>query len=418
MLLRHAGALLFLLLTLVAPPALGRPTDEPARTEPGDALVHSVATGRTWVLPRGARSSGSAEDRDVLAAEHAAGGSREARPGKPLVFGDDDRVRVGDTTSFPFSAVCKLRVSYPSGKAAMGSGVLVGATTVLTAGHVVYQDDDGGWASSIEVIPGYDDGDAPYGRHYAASMMTLRGWIEDETSEYDFGALSLDEDVGAQTGYLGVRWRHFNSPYDGAILNTAGYPGDLESGEAMYFSSGPCSSATSEKLFYAGTMDTAGGQSGSGVWEFDGENRWVVGIHTGSIGGTSNQAIRITENLFNNIQALNEGTEPEEPLFQGQSRDFRFRRWNVGWLNYGDYVAYEFELVPSASPKKLARAKVKFQTKGGWATIERPDGTTFTVEKRWKDLQPQYGRYRVLFHGSRVGYLKKFKLKVKPSWKW
>ena len=102
----------------------------------------------------------------------------------------------------------------------------------------------------------------------------------------------------------------------------------------------------------------------------------------------------------------------------GQSEFFWLRRWNVDWLGYGEYAAYEFNLTPSEVSKKRLKAKVKIQVKGGYALIERPDGSSFMVYKKHKEPAPQYGTYRVLMYSSRSGFLPKVRFKFKPNWKW
>ena len=72
------------------------------------------------------------------------------------VVGPDDRVVVGNTAVFPWSTHCKLYMTFPNGDTMIGSGTLIGPRTVITAGHCVYSHDKGGWATEIEVIPGFE----------------------------------------------------------------------------------------------------------------------------------------------------------------------------------------------------------------------------------------------------------------------
>ncbi|MEL7239730.1 MAG: CARDB domain-containing protein, partial [Planctomycetota bacterium] len=61
----------------------------------------------------------------------------------------------------------------------------------------------------------------------------------------------------------------------------------------------------SGKVFYGGTLDTAGGSSGSSVWEqLDNDDTpMVLGVHGyGSGGGQYNSAARITQRKFNDIE--------------------------------------------------------------------------------------------------------------------
>ena len=88
-------------------------------------------------------------------------------------------------------------------------------------------------------------------------------------------------------------------------VNTAGYPGDLDSAQNMYGANGPTDSATDNRIYYSGNngMDTAGGQSGSSVWRYDATagNRYVNAIH--AYGDTTqNSGTRINSTKFNSLQ--------------------------------------------------------------------------------------------------------------------
>ena len=50
----------------------------------------------------------------------------------------DDRVRITQTTLVPWRRLCALRIHFPSGSQARGTGFLVGPRAVITAGHCVY----------------------------------------------------------------------------------------------------------------------------------------------------------------------------------------------------------------------------------------------------------------------------------------
>ena len=78
------------------------------------------------------------------------------------VIGRDERVRILDTDLAPWRMICALRMRAQR-RGTLGTGWFIGPKTVLTAGHCVFSTGFfGGWASTIEVIPGLNgSGDGP-----------------------------------------------------------------------------------------------------------------------------------------------------------------------------------------------------------------------------------------------------------------
>jgi V8-like Glu-specific endopeptidase len=188
---------------------------------------------------------------------------------------------------------------------------MVGPKHALTAGHVVYDAAEGGWATSVLVTPAYDNGSSPLGSYYATNLYSLVGYTTYEDQNYDFGMLEFGSAVGDTTGWLGYA-SFSDQNLLGAAVTTAGFPGDLYNGERMYGASGTCSGVSAHLVTYAGTMDTAGGQSGSGVWTGTGANTQVVAVHT--FGSPSyNGGTRITSAIFDYIDAVESGGAPPEP---------------------------------------------------------------------------------------------------------
>lgn len=196
-------------------------------------------------------------------------------PFSDMVFGDDDRVPVEDTTAWPFRTVCKLYMTFPFGEY-IGSGILVGDKYVLTAGHCAY-DADMGFPLSIEVVPGKTTVDGkdfrPYGSAFVRKIYCQVGWLRDAHPYYDYAVLTLDRKIGLSTGWLGYAYR---PAIDNVNVTTAGFPGDINNGETMITTSGPIEQSNALELFFH--IDVMGGQSGSGMWVTEGDNYNVVGI--------------------------------------------------------------------------------------------------------------------------------------------
>jgi glutamyl endopeptidase len=217
-----------------------------------------------------------------------------------VIIGTDDRVRISPTTSFPWRAICALRITARDGSRWIGTGWLVAPRTVITAGHCVYMHAHGGWPKSIEVIPGLNDSQRPYGACTGTSFRSVVGWVNDKKREYDYGCIILPRDcrLGDKTGVFGFAVK--DNPYlTSAYLNLSGYPGD-KGGNQQWFMARKAKSVAPRVIYYE--IDTMGGQSGSPVWVKVGNARYAVGIHTNGL-ITGNSATRIVQPVFNNIQA-------------------------------------------------------------------------------------------------------------------
>ena len=69
------------------------------------------------------------------------------------VCGPDNRTKVTNTRVLPYQAICKLYMRTTTSKNYIGSGFLTHSNKVVTAGHCVYDHDEGGWMDSIIVVP-------------------------------------------------------------------------------------------------------------------------------------------------------------------------------------------------------------------------------------------------------------------------
>lgn len=114
-------------------------------------------------------------------------------------------------------------------------------STVITAGHCVKL--DGAWHTNWAFVPGYNNGNAPYGTWTARATMATPQWVSSENINYDVGAAVVNLLNGsALTDVVGAQGIAFNqargqamyafgypaaSPYDGTrLIYCSGYAFD------------------------------------------------------------------------------------------------------------------------------------------------------------------------------------------------
>lgn len=217
-----------------------------------------------------------------------------------VVIFPDNRIRINPTTSYPWRAICALKITAANGSRFIGTGWLISPRTVITAGHCVYMHSEGGWASSIEVIPAMNDALRPYGSFRSNVLRSTQGWVNSRNRDFDYGAIILPANSrpGDIVGSFGFAVRDDSFILNSA-LNLSGYPGD-KGGNQQWFMAQKPKAVTSKVISY--DIDTAGGQSGAPVWVLQNGNRYGVGIHTnGSL--TGNSATRIDQSVYNNLLA-------------------------------------------------------------------------------------------------------------------
>ncbi|TCS93063.1 trypsin-like serine peptidase [Hazenella coriacea] len=209
------------------------------------------------------------------------------------IIGNDDRTKVTNTTSFPYSAVVHIQSDI-----GQCTGWMIGPHTVATAGHCIYNTSTDRWASWARVYPGKNGSSNPYGYANATGFRSVIGWTQNHNHEYDYGAIQLDQNIGNSTGWFGYRWQSWS--YVGESETVVGYPGDKDSGTTMWKHKDKIGKETSEKLYYQN--DTIGGQSGSPIWQTRSEcGECSIGVHAYGASGGYNSGTRITEAKFNNF---------------------------------------------------------------------------------------------------------------------
>lgn len=194
---------------------------------------------------------------------------------------------IQDTAAYPWSSVVRVVAYYPDGRAAAGSGVVVGPNDVLTAAHVISEPGYESGPVAVVVTPGATDGAAgpvaPFGSFqalqgdYFAIDPDGDGFVYPAETAYDLAVLGFAEPIASITGAMAM-----DPGFAAGPANVSGYPASL----------GTTTLANAEAEvapFAPGALDISGfgvepGFSGGPVWYDSGFGPQVVGVVSTGLG--------------------------------------------------------------------------------------------------------------------------------------
>ncbi|MBW8309736.1 MAG: SEL1-like repeat protein [Candidatus Paracaedibacteraceae bacterium] len=235
-----------------------------------------------------------------------------------LKRGGDKRQPISNTKEFPYSTQVYFTATFPHtaiGSCEIGSGTFIDKDVILTAAHVVYSHEKGGYCTTLKCIPAAQGRVAPFGiSSENRTIMVSPKYIEKNQGykQYDYALAFTKSPLGGKTGYMGLADLK-NEILQKINVTIEGYPGDkIEdiSSPSMWWASGKLTTIRPEELYH--DIDTYKGQSGSGIWYKKENEYYLVGVHaygTEEKEGQYNYGPRLTrkkgeEELGDGLKAL------------------------------------------------------------------------------------------------------------------
>ncbi len=232
----------------------------------------------------------------------------------------DERTDVTDTTIWPYRATGYVRARFDvinnntgltSYRYTGGTGFLEGPDLMVTAGHVIFNDQTSSYydennilheefddyldnpklADEIIFYPAKNENYLPYG-----SVLAERVYIEKRLylgQGGDWGCCKLSSPIGYTTGWYGKMSNFYIEDYD---FDTYGYPGDFNG--KMCKAPAHLKDYENDTGVYRTDLFTSGGHSGGPYQAVIDDEGYVIGIHTYGVGNLYSGGPMINSFMF------------------------------------------------------------------------------------------------------------------------
>lgn len=209
-----------------------------------------------------------------------------------------------------------------------GTGAVIGKNLVLTAGHVLYNNNTPrDYMTGGYVIPGKDGDKEPYGRFKIKAMHVPEQYEETPWRKYDMGIIELEpNEKGQSIGDLipPYRIKQFDRSMIGQKVYSQGYPADKNPVTQNQWHADGKIIQVQEQGTIEYSMHNSEGQSGGPVL-LD-KTREIIAVHTYGTRGNEYGTLGtpITSELYDWITSFIEKepqSKPEETMPQGDTSE-------------------------------------------------------------------------------------------------
>lgn len=203
------------------------------------------------------------------------------------ILGSDNRVLITNTSTYPYTAIARLTVTYQDGTSKCGTGFMISPNLMATAGHVLINSSFSHPKKIVAEFGMYNS--SIYYRTTSFSTYIYYGGYSGYDENTDYGFIVMSSNVGSITGNFGVR----TAADPNQAIYVAGYPGG---NPRLYVGAGNVQAITTELITY--NADTEEGQSGGPVYVLYEGLPYAMAMHSGELEGVHNFGRRIDYGLY------------------------------------------------------------------------------------------------------------------------